>query len=85
MHLDLAAIRPLDLDFEGAVSVRPIDFGNGSATHRFECGALRLLGVVASDPLPGADGVSDSAHAESKDDHRARGELFTWMEYPAET
>src|ERR687897_509620 len=68
MHLELAAVVAGDLDLEGAgaVPVISLDLGDGSATHRRNRGALRLLGFGTRGLLLGvaAVGVGDPGTAE---------------------
>src|SRR5687768_14998118 len=68
MHLELAAVLAGDLDLEGAgaVPVISLELGDGSATHRRNSGALRLLGFGTRELLlgVGAVGVGDPGAAE---------------------
>src|ERR671911_902466 len=78
MHLDLAAVLARDLDLEGAgaIAVIWLDLGDGSATHRRNRGALRLLGFGTRELLLGvaAIGVGDPGTEEGyqhRDDRRS--------------
>src|SRR5215213_4605537 len=68
MHLELAAVLAGDLHLEGAgaVPVISLDLADGSATHRRDRGALRLIGLGIREPLLGeaAVGVGDPGTAE---------------------
>src|ERR671911_355863 len=63
MHLDLGAVVTLDLDLVDAagaipfVSIVSLYLGEGSAAHRSDRGALRLLGLRAGEPLLGVSAV----------------------------
>src|SRR5688572_7440467 len=76
MHLELAAVLAGDLDLEGAAGAVPVislELGDGSATHRRNSGALRLLGFGTRELLLGvaAVGVGDPGAAEGYQ-HRYR-------------